>query len=78
MSFWELLSGLPVWFQMCFLTGLFVGLFFVLSELANRKMKISKEGITFDRLREKKGFIFRLLEMRNNKKNRDKIKIEDL
>ena len=77
MTFWEFLNQLPEWFQMGFLTGLLLGFLFVLNELANRKMRISKEGVTFDRLRDKKGFLLQLLELRHKTK-KEKIKVEDL
>lgn len=77
MSFWEFLSGLPEWFQMGFLTGILLGFLFVLNELANRKMRISKEGVMFDRLRDKKGFLLQILEFRHKTK-KEKIKVEDL
>lgn len=77
MTFWSVLSNLPEWFQMGFLTGMLLGVIFVLNELANRKMKISKEGITFDRLREKKSFFLQWMEFRHKNK-KEKIKVEDL
>jgi hypothetical protein len=77
MSFWELLSQLPYWFQMGFLSGLLIGFLFVLNELTNRKMRISKEGVMFDRLRDKKSLFLQLLEFRHKVK-KNKIKIEDL
>jgi hypothetical protein len=76
MSFWGVLSELPDWFQMGFLSFILIGLFFIGNELANRKMKISKEGVTFDRLREKKSLLIQLLQMRQKKK--DKVDIRDV
>lgn len=77
MSFWEFLSGLPEWFQMGFLAGLLLGFLFVLNELANRKMRISKEGVTFDRLRDKKPFLLQWAEFKAKNK-KEKIRVEDL
>lgn len=77
MSFWEFLSGLPEWFQMGFLTGLLLGFLFIINELANRKMRISKEGVMFDRLRDKKSFLLQWIELRHKNK-KEKIKVEDL
>jgi len=77
MEFWKGFFALPEWFVMVFLSILLVGFIFVINELANRKMKISKEGFMFDRLREKKSLLIQLIEL-SHKKKKEKIKIEDL
>jgi hypothetical protein len=76
MTFWEGFFQLPNIFVMAFLSISLVGILFVINELANRKMRIDKSGITFDRLRDKKGFIIKLAEMRQKKK--EKINIQDI
>jgi|GEM_PF-6327685 hypothetical protein len=77
MSFWEGFYTLPQWFIMGFLVALLVGLLFVINELANRKMKISKEGFQFDRLRERKSLLLQFIELRHKQK-KEKIRVEDL
>lgn len=77
MNFWEGFYTLPEWFIMLFLSFLLLGILFVLYELSNRKMKISKEGITFDRMKEKKPFLLQWAEFRAKNK-KEKIKVEDL
>lgn len=76
MNFWEGFFTLPEYFVMGFLVVLLVGLFLLFFELANRKLRIDKSGVTFDRLRDRKPLIVRLIETRN--KNKEKINISDL
>lgn len=63
---------------MVYLSSLLVGVFFILFELSNRKLKIDKSGISFDRLCEKKPFLIKWREYKEKSKHPDKIKIEDL
>lgn len=76
MNFLEGFFALPEIFVMGFLIALLIGGFLVFFELANRKLKISKEGVTFDRLRDKKPLLLKLLEHR--KKSKEKIDITQL
>lgn len=57
--FWNGFWNLPIWFTMVWLSVGMVGIFVVIYELANRKLSITKTGVTFDRLKPKKeGFWF--------------------
>lgn len=57
--FWNGFWNLPIWFTMVWLSAGMVGIFVVIYELANRKLSITKTGVTFDRLKPKKeGFWF--------------------
>ena len=59
MNFWQGFWSLPIWFTMLWLSAGMVGIFTVIYELANRKLSITKAGVTFDRLKPKKdGFWF--------------------
>jgi hypothetical protein len=76
MNFWEGFFQLPDIFVMGFLVALLVGLFLLFFELANRKLRIDKTGVTFDRLRDRKPLIIRVLEARH--KSKEKISLNDL
>lgn len=58
-SFWEGFFQLPMWFIITWLSIVMIGIFMAIYELANRKMSITKAGVTFDRLRPKRdGWLF--------------------
>jgi len=76
MNFWEGFWQLPIWFTMGFLSILEFGILFVVWELAHRKMSITKEGITFDRLSTIRGILWQWFKNRSQKK--DKIKVTDI
>jgi len=75
-SFWIGFWQLPLWFKVLYLGIAQFGILFVLWELAHRKMHISKEGVTFDRLSTRRGLLWQLINSR--KKDRGKIPIESL
>ena len=59
MGFWQGFFTLPLWFIMLWLSAGMIGGFVVIYELSNRKLSITKAGVTFDRLRPKReGFWF--------------------
>ena len=59
MGFWEGFYQLPLLFVMAWLSAGMVGIFLIGRELINRKLSISKTGVTFDRLKPKKdGWLF--------------------
>ena len=76
MNFWEGFWQLPTWFSMSFLAVLEFGILFVVWELAHRKMSITKEGITFDRLSTRRGILWQWFKNRSQKK--EKIKVTDI
>jgi len=76
MNFWEGFFQLPELFVMGFLVALLIGLFLLFFELANRKFRIDKSGVTFDRLRDRKPLLIKLMETRH--KSKEKININDL
>lgn len=67
-GFWAGFWLLPQVYIMIWLGFLQFGFLFVIWELAHRKMSISKEGITFDRLSTRRGLWWHLIKSRQTQK----------
>ena len=74
MSFWEGFFNLNIWFVQIYLAISLIGILLILWELSNRKLRIDRNGISLDRLREKKSFRIKLWEAKQrNRRKEDKI-----
>ena len=51
---WRLISNWPLFWQLFFIVGVSVGAMVIALILVNRKVKITKEGIEIDRLRQQR------------------------
>lgn len=71
-GFWAGFWLLPPLYIMIWLGFVQFGLLFIIWELAHRKMTISKDGVTFDRLSTRRGIIWQWMTMRSKKRAKRK------
>lgn len=69
-GFWAGFWMLPEIYIMIWLSFAQFGILFVIWELAHRKMSITKEGVTFDRLSTRRGIIWQWITARKGKKRK--------